>query len=57
MLGVSFKAAKALLKEYHALHRARRLGDDAFSVSCGGDPAVAYYRLMRRTLMIQTSAE
>ena len=24
-----------------------------FSVSCGGDPAVAYDRLMRRTLLMQ----
>ena len=52
-LKVSSKAAETLLKEYHALYRARQLGDDVFSVSCGGDPAVAYDRLMRRTLLMQ----
>ena len=52
-LKVSSKAAETLLKEYHALYRARQLGDDVFFVSCGGDPAVAYDRLMRRTLLMQ----
>ena len=52
-LKVSSKAAETLLKEYHALYRAWQLGDDVFSVSCGGDPAVAYDRLMRRTLLMQ----
>ena len=52
-LRVSSKAAEVLLKEYHALCRARQLGDDVFSVSCGGDPAVAYDRHMRRTLLMQ----
>ena len=52
-LKVSSKAAEVLLKEYHALCRARQLGDAVFSVSCGGDPAVAYDRLMRRTLLMQ----
>lgn len=52
-LRVSSKAAEVLLKEYHALCGARQLGDDVFSVSCGGDPAVAYDRLMRRTLLMQ----
>ena len=56
-LKVSSKAAETLLKEYHALYRARQLGDDVFSVSCGGDPAVAYDRLMRRTLLIQRVEE
>ena len=50
---VSSKAAEALLKEHRALCRARQLGDDVFSVSRGGDPAVAYDRLMRRTLLMQ----
>ena len=45
-LRVSSKAAEVLLKEYHALCGARQLGDDVFSVSCGGDPAVTYDRLM-----------
>ena len=52
-LKVSSKAAEALLKEYQALCRARQLGDAVFSVSCGGDPAVAYDRMMRRTLLMQ----
>ena len=56
-LKVSSKAAEALLKEYQALCRARQLGDDVFSVSCGGDPAVAYDRLMRRTLLMQRMEE
>lgn len=51
-LKVSSKAAEALLKEYHALCRARQLGDDVFSISCGSDPAVAYDRMMRRTLLM-----
>ena len=56
-LRVSSKAAEALLKEYHALCGARQLGDDVFSVSCGGDPAVTYDRLMRRTLLMQRMEE
>ena len=56
-LKVSSKAAETLLKEYHALCCARQLGDDVFSVSCGGDPAVAYDRLMRRTLLMQRMEE
>ena len=56
-LNVSAKVAGALIKEYHALCCARQLGDDVFSVSCGGDPAVAYDRLMRRTLLVQRMEE
>ena len=56
-LRVSSKAAEALLKEYCALCRARQLGDDVFSVSCGGDPAVAYDHRMRRTLLLQQMKE
>ena len=56
-LKVSSKAAETLLKEYRTLCCARQLGDDVFSVSCGGDPAVAYDRLMRRTLLMQRMAE
>ena len=56
-LKVSSKAAEALLKEYQALCRARQLGDDVFSISCGGDPAIAYDRLMRRTLLMQRMEE
>ena len=56
-LKVSSKAAEALLKEYRTLFCARQLGDDVFSVSCGGDPAVTYDRLMRRTLLMQRMEE
>lgn len=56
-LKVSSKAAETLLKEYQTLCCARQLGDDVFSVSCGGDPAVAYDRLMRRTLLMQRMEE
>ena len=41
------------MKEYRTLCCARQLGDDVFSVSCDGDPAVAYDRMMRRTLLMQ----
>ena len=56
-LKVSSKAAEALLKEYRTLFCVRQLGVDVFSVSCGGDPAVAYDRLMRRTLLMQRMEE
>lgn len=52
-LNVSAKVAGTLIKEYRTLCGARQLGDDVFSISCGGDPAVAYDRLMRRTLLMQ----
>ena len=56
-LNVSAKVAGALIKEYRTLFCVRQLGDDVFSVSCGGDPAVAYARLMRRTLLMQRMEE
>ena len=56
-LNVSAKVAGALIKEYRTLFCVRQLGDDVFSVSCGGDPAVAYDRLMRRTLVMQRMEE
>lgn len=56
-LNVSAKVAGALIKEYRTLFCVRQLGDDVFSVSCGGDPAVAYDRLMRRTLLLQRMEE
>ena len=56
-LKVSSKAAETLLKEYRTLCCARQLGDDVFSISCGGDPAVAYDRFMRRTLLLQRIEE
>ena len=56
-LNVSVKVAGALIKEYRTLFCVRQLGDAVFSVSCGGDPAVAYDRLMRRTLLMQRMEE
>lgn len=56
-LSVSAKVAGALIKEYRTLFCVRQLGDDVFSVSCGGDPAVTYDRLMRRTLLMQRMEE
>ena len=56
-LNVSAKVAGALINEYRTLFCVRQLGDDVFSVSCGGDPAVAYDRLMRRTLLMQRIGE
>ena len=46
-----------MINEYRTLFCVRQLGDDVFSVSCGGDPAVAYDRLMRRTLLMQRMEE
>ena len=56
-LNVSAKVAGALIKEYRTLFYVRQLGDDVFSVSCGGDPAVAYDRYMRRMLLRQRMEE
>ena len=56
-LKVSSKAAETLLKEYQTLCCTRQLGDAVFSVSCGGNPAVAYDRMMRRTLLMQRMEE
>ena len=56
-LNVSAKVAGALIKEYRTLFCVWQLGDDVFSVNCGGDPAVAYDRLMRRTLLMQRMEE
>ena len=47
----------AMALGYRTLFCVRQLGDDVFSVSCGGDPAVAYDRLMRRTLLMQRMEE
>ena len=56
-LNVSVKVAWALIKEYRTLFCVRQLGDDVFSVSCGGDPAMAYERYIRRTLLLQRIEE
>ena len=47
----------AMALGYRTLFCVRQLGDDVFSVNCGGDPAVAYDRLMRRTLLMQRIGE
>lgn len=56
-LKVSKKIAAELLMDYRALFSIRLLGDDVFSVSCGGDPARAYDRYMRRVLRFQRMEE
>ena len=56
-LNVSAKVAGALIKEYRTLFCVWQLGDDVFSISCGGDPAIAYDRLMRRALLMQRMDE
>lgn len=56
-LEVSHKVAAELLKEYRTLFHARHLGDDVFSITCGGDPARAYDHHMRRMLLLQLMEE
>lgn len=54
---VSPKAAAELLKDYRNLFHVQQLGDDVFSISGGGDPAKAYDRSMRQTLLLQLMEE
>ena len=56
-LAVSEKTAGELLQEYRVLFSIRQLGDDVFSVSCGGDPAVVYDRSVRRKLLLRLIEE
>lgn len=56
-LRVSVRVAESLIKECRTLFYVRQLGDNVFSVSCGGDPAVAYDRYIRRTLLLQRMEE
>lgn len=56
-LKVSKKKAAELLMDYRTLFSIRLLGDDVFSVICGGDPARAYDRYMRRVLRFQRMEE
>ncbi|WP_298017786.1 sigma factor [uncultured Dysosmobacter sp.] len=56
-LDVSSKVATELLREYRTLFQTRQLGDDVFSISHGGDPARAYDRYMRRTLLLRLMEE
>lgn len=56
-LSVSAQVAKRLLEEYHTFFLTESLGDRVFDVSYGGDPAKAYDRFMRRTLLFQRMEE
>lgn len=56
-LEVSAKVAKRLLEEYHTMFQIESLGDRVFDLGCGGDPARAYDRFMRRTLILQRMEE
>lgn len=56
-LEVSPKAGAELLRDYRTLFHVRQLGDDVFSISCGGDPAKVYDRSMRQMLLLQLMEE
>lgn len=56
-LSVSTQVAKRLLEEYRTFFLTESLGDRVFDVSYGGDPAKAYDRFMRRTLLFQRMEE
>ena len=56
-LDVSAKVAKRLLEEYRTVFQIESLGERVFDLSCGGDPARAYDRFMRRTLLLQRMGE
>ena len=56
-LEVSVKVAKRLLEEYRTAFQIESLGERVFDISFGGDPARAYDRFMRRTLLLQRMEE
>ena len=56
-LEVSAKVAKRLLEEYRTVFQIESLGERVFDISFGGDPAKAYDRFMRRTLLLQLMEE
>lgn len=56
-LQVSEPVARSLLLENRTLFQSYDLGDQVFTVSCGGDPAKAYDRQMRRKLLFQRIEE
>ena len=56
-LEVSAKVAKRLLDEYHTVFQIESLGERVFDISFGGNPAKAYDRFMRRTLLLQRMEE
>ena len=56
-LEVSVKVDKRLLEEYRTVFQIESLGERVFDLGCGGDPARAYDRFMRRTLLRQRMEE
>ena len=56
-LAVSTKVAKRLLEEYRTVFQIESLGERVFDLGYGGDPARAYDRFMRRTLLLQRMEE
>ena len=56
-LQISEPVARSLLLESRTLFQNYDLGDQVFTVSCGGDPAKAYDRQMRRKLFFQRIEE
>lgn len=56
-LEVSAKVAKRLLEEYHTVFQIEFLGERVFDIGFGGDPAKAYDRFTRRTLLLQRMQE
>ena len=56
-MAVSAKVAKRLLEEYRTVFQIESLGERVFDISFGGDPAKAYDRFMRRTLLLQLMEE
>lgn len=56
-LEVSVKVSKRLLEEYRTVFQIESLGERVFDISFGGDPAKAYDRFMRRTLLLQRMEE
>ena len=54
---VSESVARSLLLESRTLFQSYDLGDQVFTVSCGGDPAEAYDRRMQRKLLFQQIEE
>ena len=56
-LTVSAKVARRLLEEYRTVFQVECLGEGVFDLGYGGDPARAYNRSMRRTLLLQRMGE
>lgn len=56
-LVVSAKVARRLLEEYRTVFQVECLGEGVFDLGYGGDPARAYDRSMRRTLLLQRMGE